>query len=152
MYLDADEQLVPEAARPELRSLLGKTWREAFYLVETNYTGGEGSGESVAHLALRVFGATGPSTASQGASTSRRRSRCRPTCPSGSRRTDGPDPPLRLPQEPHLGQGEVARNIELLEAQVEESGLNAFAAFNLGTEWMVAGDPRRRASTSTRRG
>ena len=31
-------------------------------------------------------GATGPSTASQGASTSRRRSRCRTTCPSGSRR------------------------------------------------------------------
>ncbi|HTR33832.1 MAG TPA: glycosyltransferase [Gaiellaceae bacterium] len=54
VYLDADEHLVPEDA-PVLRSLLGRTWREAFYLTETNYTGGDEAGSSVAHLALRMF-------------------------------------------------------------------------------------------------
>src|SRR5580693_253427 len=38
IYLDADEVLVGEDAAT-LRSLTGRTWREAFYLVETNYTG-----------------------------------------------------------------------------------------------------------------
>ncbi len=43
MYLDADEHMEPGDA-PQLRDLLHRTWREGFYLVETNYTGGEGSG------------------------------------------------------------------------------------------------------------
>src|SRR6202042_930105 len=38
MYLDADEVLVTEDIE-QLRSLTGRTWREAFYLVETSYTG-----------------------------------------------------------------------------------------------------------------
>jgi hypothetical protein len=54
MYLDADEHLMPEDA-PKLRELLGRTWREAFYLVETNYTGGDDSGAAVTHHALRVW-------------------------------------------------------------------------------------------------
>ena len=54
LYLDADEHLVPDDA-PKLRSLLGKTWREGFHLVETNYTGGDDSGAAVTHLALRIF-------------------------------------------------------------------------------------------------
>jgi hypothetical protein len=54
MYLDADEHLMPEDA-PKLRELLTKTWREAFYLVETNYTGGDESGSAVTHHALRLW-------------------------------------------------------------------------------------------------
>ena len=54
IYLDADEHLVPEDA-PRLRDLLTHTWREAFYLVETNYTGGDESGAAVAHHALRLW-------------------------------------------------------------------------------------------------
>jgi hypothetical protein len=54
MYLDADEHLMPEDA-PRLRELLTKTWREAFYLVETNYTGGDESGSAVTHHALRLW-------------------------------------------------------------------------------------------------
>src|SRR4029078_627923 len=53
-YLDADEHLMPEDA-PKLRQLLTRTWREAFYLVETNYTGGEAAGAAVTHLALRLW-------------------------------------------------------------------------------------------------
>ena len=45
---------MPEDA-PRLRALLGRTWREGFYLVETNYTGGEDSGAAVTHLALRLL-------------------------------------------------------------------------------------------------
>jgi glycosyltransferase involved in cell wall biosynthesis len=54
MYLDADEHMQPEDA-PKLRELLSKTWREAFYLVETNYTGGDESGAAVTHHALRLW-------------------------------------------------------------------------------------------------
>jgi tetratricopeptide (TPR) repeat protein len=141
LYLDADEQLAPDAA-PELRSLLGKTWREAFNLVETNYTGGEGSGESVAHLALRVW---------------RNRPEYRFAGRIHEQKTQSM--PNYLPERfetttvqiVHYGylksrisaKEKSRRNIELLDAQVEEGGLNAFAALNLGTEWMVAGDPPR---------
>jgi hypothetical protein len=54
MYLDADEHMIPEDA-PKLRELLSRTWREAFYLVETNYTGGDESGAAVTHHALRLW-------------------------------------------------------------------------------------------------
>ena len=54
MYLDADEHLADGAAA-ELRSLLGKTWREAFYLLETNFTGADDAGTAVQHPAMRVF-------------------------------------------------------------------------------------------------
>ena len=54
MYLDADEVLVVEDAQ-RLRALTGRTWREAFYLVETNHTGELGDGTAVTHNALRVF-------------------------------------------------------------------------------------------------
>ena len=43
MYLDADEVLVADDAE-RLRELTGRTWREAFYLVETNFTGDLGDG------------------------------------------------------------------------------------------------------------
>src|SRR5437762_1976184 len=54
MYLDADEHMIPQDA-PKLRALLARTWREAFYLVETNYTGGDESGAAVTHHALRLW-------------------------------------------------------------------------------------------------
>ncbi len=54
MYLDADEVLVAEDA-DRLRALTGRTWREAFYLVETSYTGEAGDGTAMTHNALRIF-------------------------------------------------------------------------------------------------
>jgi tetratricopeptide (TPR) repeat protein len=54
MYLDADEHMEAEDARA-LRRLLGRTWREGFYLAETNYTGGEEAGSAMTHMALRIW-------------------------------------------------------------------------------------------------
>jgi glycosyltransferase involved in cell wall biosynthesis len=54
LYLDADEHLVPEDA-PRIRELLGRTWREGFFLELTNLTGLEDSGAAVVSPALRVF-------------------------------------------------------------------------------------------------
>src|SRR5204862_139701 len=48
-----DPQLPHTAAR--LRELTGRTWREAFFLVETNHTGDIEDGTAVHHNALRVF-------------------------------------------------------------------------------------------------
>ena len=41
--------------RPALRELAGQTWREAFYLVETSYTGEVGDGPRWSDNTLRVF-------------------------------------------------------------------------------------------------
>ena len=54
VYLDADEVLVEEDVR-RLRALTGRVWREAFYLVETSYTGELGDGAAITNSALRVF-------------------------------------------------------------------------------------------------
>jgi Glycosyl transferase family 2 len=54
IYLDADEVLVTEDAK-RLKALTGRVWREAFYLVETSYTGELGDGGAITNSALRVF-------------------------------------------------------------------------------------------------
>src|SRR3954451_20068342 len=54
VYLDADEVLSDDQG-PRLRELTGRVWREAFFLVETNHTGGLEDGTAVHHNALRVF-------------------------------------------------------------------------------------------------
>ncbi len=106
LYLDADEHLVAEDA-PLLRDLLGRTWREAFYLVETNYTGGEDSGSSVAHLAHAPVPASagvplrGPDPRAEDAGDA--------DLPARAVRDDvDPDAPLRLPEEPDQRPREVA--------------------------------------------
>ena len=68
-YLDADEVLVAEDVA-KLRDVTGRTWREAFYLVETNYTGESGDGTALTHNALRVF-RNRPEYRFEGASTSK---------------------------------------------------------------------------------
>jgi tetratricopeptide (TPR) repeat protein len=54
LYLDADEHLVPEDA-PKIRELLGRTWREGFFLGFRNLTGSPEAGTAVVHPALRIF-------------------------------------------------------------------------------------------------
>ena len=54
IYLDADEVLVADDVE-RLKKLTGRTWREAFYLVETSYTGELGDGDAITNNALRVF-------------------------------------------------------------------------------------------------
>ncbi|HEY3612237.1 MAG TPA: hypothetical protein VGK92_00955, partial [Gaiellales bacterium] len=123
----------------ELRSLLGRTWREAFNVVETNYTGGEASGESVAHLALRIW-RNRPEYRFEGR-IHEQKTQSMPNYLPERFETTGV-------QVAHYGylksrisaKEKSRRNIELLDAQVEEGGLNAFAALNLGTEWMALGE------------
>ena len=137
IYLDADEHLIPEDAQ-HLRALTAKTWREAFYLVETNYTGGDDSGSSVAHLALRVF---------------KRRPEYRFEGRIHEQKTQAM--PTYLPERfetseiriRHFGylksrinaKDKSRRNIELLEADAREQP-GPFVDFNLGSEYMALGE------------
>lgn len=143
MYVDADEHLVPEDAA-QLRDLLGKTWREAFYVVETNYTGGDESGAAVAHSALRIW-------------------RNRPEYRFEGRIHEQitPSMPTYLPERfevtqvrlRHFGylksrinaRGKSQRNIELLEREARESP-TPFTWYNLGSEHLALGDARRARS------
>jgi tetratricopeptide (TPR) repeat protein len=54
LYLDADERLLHGGAS-EIRSLLGCTWREGFFLELENLTGHESAGTAVVNPALRLF-------------------------------------------------------------------------------------------------
>ena len=90
MYLDADEVLVREDAAL-LRSLSGRTWREAFYLSETNYTGELAAGSAVTHDALRDLPQP-PRVPLRGAAA----------------RADRP-PPARVPARAHRGDGRADR-------------------------------------------
>jgi len=138
MYLDADEVLVAQDAG-RLRALTGRTWREAFYLVETNFTGDLDDGTAVTHNAMRVF-------------------RNRPEYRFSGRLHEqiGATLPGYLPERleqtairvEHYGYLGVVRdareksrrNIELLLAQQAESPPTPFLHFNLGSEYAAAGD------------
>jgi tetratricopeptide (TPR) repeat protein len=137
VYLDADEHLVPEDA-PLLRQLTGRTWREAFYLVETNYTGGEGSGSSVAHLAMRMFKRK-PDYRFEGR-IHEQKTQAMPTyLPERFETTE-----IRLRHFGYLKsristKEKSRRNIELLEAEALELP-GPFVDFNLGSEYMALGE------------
>ncbi|MEZ5102680.1 MAG: glycosyltransferase [Thermoleophilia bacterium] len=137
LYLDADEHLMPEDAA-ELRSVVSRTWREAFYLVETNYTGGEESGGAVTHLAMRVF-RNRPEYRFEGR-IHEQKTRHMPTYLG--ERFEATTVRLR-----HYGylrsrisaKDKSQRNIELLLQERAESP-TAFNAFNLGSEYLQLGD------------
>jgi tetratricopeptide (TPR) repeat protein len=140
MYLDADEHMIPEDA-PKLRALLTRTWREAFYLVETNYTGGDESGAAVTHHALRLW---------------RRRPQYRFEGRIHEQKTH--TMPTYLPERfetstvrmRHYGylrsritaKDKSRRNIELLEVESHENP-SPFNQYNLGSEYLALGDPER---------
>ncbi|MBB4661018.1 tetratricopeptide repeat-containing glycosyltransferase family 2 protein [Conexibacter arvalis] len=141
MYLDADEVLVVEDG-PQLRSLLGQTWREAFFLSETNYTGELGEGSATVHNALRVFRAR-----PQYRFTGRLHEQILDTLPrhlpERIRSTD-----IRVEHYGYLGAVRDAkeksrRNVELLLRQREEQGDSTFLLFNLGSEYAAAGEAER---------
>jgi tetratricopeptide (TPR) repeat protein len=139
LYLDADEVLVAED-RAALRALTGRTWREAFYLVETNHTGELDDGTAVVHNALRMF---------------RNRAQYRFT---GALHEQVADKlPAGLPERleasrvriEHYGylasvrdaKGKSRRNVEILRRQLEEAPERTpFMHFNLGAEHLAAGD------------
>jgi tetratricopeptide (TPR) repeat protein len=138
LFLDADEVLDPADA-PLLRELTGRTWREAFYLVETNHTGELGDGTAVTHNALRVF-RNRPEYRFEG----RVHEQIAHNLPSGLPERIEPTP-IRVDHYGYLGAVRDAkeksrRNIELLRGQLAEGGANPFFHFNLGSELAAAGD------------
>ena len=84
LWLDADERL-EDGDAAGLRELAAQPWREAHWLVETNFTGQEEVGTAADAPRAAALAATARRTASRARSTSRSASRCRSTCRSGSR-------------------------------------------------------------------
>ena len=138
MYLDADEVLVGDDLEA-LRSLTGHTWREAFYLVETNFTGDLSDGTAVTHNALRVF-RNRPEYRFEGRLHEQIGHRLPGYLPERIEQTA-----VRLEHYGYLGvvrdaKEKSRRNIELLRAQQAESPPSAFMHFNLGSEYAASGD------------
>jgi tetratricopeptide (TPR) repeat protein len=136
--LDADEVLVEEDA-PLLRALAGRTWREAFYLSETNYTGDLEDGTAVTHNALRIF-RNRPEYRFEGR-LHEQIAHCLPGYLPERLESSG----VRIEHYGYLGvvrdtREKSRRNIELLRLQQAESPPSAFLHYNLGSEYAAAGD------------
>jgi glycosyltransferase involved in cell wall biosynthesis len=141
MYLDADEVLVADDVQ-RLRALTGRTWREAFYLVETNHTGDLEDGTAIAHDALRVF-RNRPEYRFEGRIHEQIAHSLPTYLPERLERTT-----VRVEHYGYLGavrgaKDKVNRNLELLERQVAEGADTPFLHFNLGSEYLASGDPAR---------
>lgn len=141
MYLDADEVLVEEDAA-HLRALTGRTWREAFYLVEVNHTGDLEDGTAVTHDALRVF-RNRPHYRFEGRVHEQIAQHLPGFLPERLERTS-----VRIEHYGYLGavrdaKGKSQRNLELLERQAAEGVDTPFLAFNLGSEYAAAGQNER---------
>ncbi len=138
MYLDADEVLVREDAEL-LRSLTGRTWREAFYLSEINYTGTLGDGAAVTHEALRIF-RNRPEYRFEGRVHEQIAHRLPTYLPERLEASA-----VRLEHYGYLAdvrarREKSVRNIELLRLAQAEQQPSAFMHHNLGAEYAAAGD------------
>jgi tetratricopeptide (TPR) repeat protein len=136
IYLDADEVLVDEDAE-KLRAVTGRVWREAFALVETNYTGDIEDGTALTHTALRVF-RNRPEYRFKG----RLHEQMAYALPGYlTERIEYTQ--MRIEHYGYLGvvrdaKDKSRRNLELLLQQEEEGGQDtAFQAFNLGSEYLA---------------
>jgi len=156
MYLDADEVLVAEDAE-RLRALTGRTWREAFYLVETNHTGDLEDGTAMTHDAMRVF-RNRPEYRFEGRIHEQIAQHLPAYLPERLERTA-----VRVEHFGYLGavrgaKDKTNRNLELLKRQAAEGVDTPFLHFNLGSEYSAAGDNARalphfeRAWTTLREG
>ena len=138
IYLDADEVLVEEDA-DRLRALTGRTWREAFALIETNYTGDVEDGTAMTHNALRMF-RNRPHYRFKG----RLHEQMAYALPGYlAERLEYTQ--LRIEHYGYLGvvrdaKDKSRRNLELLEQQAAEGNESAFQSFNLGSEYLALGE------------
>ncbi|MEA2459308.1 MAG: hypothetical protein QOC95_2280 [Thermoleophilaceae bacterium] len=135
IYLDADEVLVEQDA-PRLRALTGRVWREAFSLVETNYTGDMEDGTALTHNALRMF-RNRPEYRFKG----RLHEQMAYALP-GFLQERIEYTQLRIEHYGYLGvvrdaKDKSRRNLELLEQQVADGMDSAFQSFNLGSEYLA---------------
>jgi glycosyltransferase involved in cell wall biosynthesis/thioredoxin-like negative regulator of GroEL len=137
MYLDADEVLV-EGDGPKLRDLLGRTWREGFFITETNHVGDLEDGAAVAHNALRLF-RNRPEYRFEG----RVHEQFAHRLPNLPERLESSQ--VRIEHFGYLGAVRDAkeksrRNLELLQRQLADGVDTPFLHFNLGSECAAAGD------------
>ncbi|MGZ4203474.1 MAG: glycosyltransferase, partial [Thermoleophilaceae bacterium] len=138
MYLDADEVLVREDAK-QLRKLAGHVWREAFFVVETNFTGDLDDGMAVNHNTLRMF-----RNRPEYRFKDRIHEQIAHSLPSNMpERIEQPS--VRIEHYGYLGavrdsKEKSRRNIELLERQIADGERSPFLCFNLGSEHAAAGD------------
>ena len=137
IYLDADEHMEAEDARM-LRGLLGRTWREGFYLVETNYTGGAETGAAVTHMALRVW-RNRPQYRFAGRIHEQKTHTMPTYLPERFEQTR-----IRVRHYGYLNQriasrDKSQRNIQLLKQEAEEAR-TPFTDYNLGSEYIVLGE------------
>jgi tetratricopeptide (TPR) repeat protein len=138
LYLDADEVLAREDA-PLLRALTGHTWREAFYLSETNYTGELDGGTTVTHDALRIF-RNRPQYRFEGRLHEQIAHRLPAYLPERIAATN-----IRVEHYGYLGvlrgaRAKSRRNIELLRLEQAEVPNDPFVYYNLGSEYAADGD------------
>ncbi len=138
IYLDADEVLVPDDVQ-RLKALTGRTWREAFYVVLTSYTGELGDGAAMTNNAMRVF-RNRPNYRFEGR-LHEQIAHNLPLYAAGRIEQSS----VRVEHYGYLGAVRDAkeksrRNLDLLKAQQAESPSDAFLHFNLGTEYAVIGD------------
>src|SRR4051812_25279530 len=143
IWLDADEVLVADDAE-KLRELTGQVWREAFYLVEKNFTGDVEDGTAVTHNALRVF-RNRPEYRFKG----RLHEQFAHNLPGylGERVAHTQ---VRVEHYGYLGvvrdkKDKARRNLELLEMQSAEGVDTAYHKFNLGSEYLALGEWDRAA-------
>src|SRR3954470_20510155 len=138
MYLDADEVLIEDDA-PRLHALTGRVWREAFVLIETNYTGDVEDGTAMTHNALRMF-RNRPEYRFKG----RLHEQMAYALPGYlTERIEYTQ--LRIEHYGYLGvvrdaKDKSRRNLELLERQVADGQESAFQSFNLGSEYLALGE------------
>jgi tetratricopeptide (TPR) repeat protein len=141
MYLDADEVLVVDDVQ-RLRALAGRTWREAFFVTETNHTGDLEDGTAITHDAMRLF-RNRPEYRFEGR-IHEQIAQCLPAyLPERQERTT-----VRVEHYGYLGavrddKDKTNRNLELLERQVAEGVDTPFLHFNLGSEYAATGDTAR---------
>ncbi len=140
LCLDADEVLVGEDVSL-LRSMTQRSWREAFYLSETNYTGELDDGTAVTHNALRMF-RNRPEYRYEGRLHEQVARRLPGFLPERVESSG-----VRIEHYGYLGavrdsREKSRRNIELLRLQQAEGPPSAFLHYNLGSEYAAADEPQ----------
>ncbi len=138
VYLDADEVLV-DGDGPRLRALLGQTWREAFYLVMTNFVGDAEDNHGQHFNALRMF-RNRPEYRFEGRLHEQWADNLPAYLPERLVQSD-----VRVQHFGYLGavrdsKGKSQRNLELLQRQAAEGDDSPFLHFNLGSEYHALND------------
>jgi glycosyltransferase involved in cell wall biosynthesis/predicted Zn-dependent protease len=138
LWLDADERL-EEGDALRLRELAAQPYREAHWLVETNYTGQDEVGMAATHLALRLW-RNRPHYRFQGAIHEQIRVAMPTELPERFSSSK-----LRIRHYGYLkarieDRDKHARNLELLLKEIERNPNDPFTHFNTGSEYVGTGN------------